>query len=112
MASKLCFVTVGATASFSELVKAVLSSDFLSALKKEGYTELLVQYGKEGKAQFNQAVTSSNADGTGVTVSGLELDRAGLGKYMRSAKGGTSAMAGQGRVSQEGVVISHAGMSS
>lgn len=39
-----------------------------------------------------------------VNITGFDLDQAGLGKYMRQAKGGGS------RGGQEGVVVSHAGM--
>jgi beta-1,4-N-acetylglucosaminyltransferase len=45
-ASKGCFVTVGATAPFNELVVAALSPKFLSALQAAGYTRLVIQYGQ------------------------------------------------------------------
>ena len=51
---KQCFVTVGATASFNELISATLAQDFLAALEKSGYTDLRVQYGKGNKALFDQ----------------------------------------------------------
>ncbi|KAK5112719.1 hypothetical protein LTR62_003817 [Meristemomyces frigidus] len=98
MASKTCFVTIGATASFAALVKAVLSTPFLAALKQQGYEELLVQYGEEGKALYDSAV--STAQGSGVKISGFGIDKAGLGRYMRQARG---------KDGKEGVVISHAG---
>lgn len=42
-----CFVTVGATASFSSLLKEVLSKDFIDHLSSKGFTELLVQTGPD-----------------------------------------------------------------
>jgi len=98
--SKTCFVTIGATASFPALVKAVLSAQFLSALQSQGYTELLVQYGQDGgKELYESSMQQAKAtvQSSGVKVSGFELDKAGLGKYMRQARQGG------------GVVISHAG---
>lgn len=98
---KTCFVTIGATASFATLVQSVLTSPFLSALKQHGYTDLLVQYGAEGKEMFERAEKLGNAAASGVNVKGFDLDPAGLGKHMKVAKGARGA--------QEGVVISHAG---
>ncbi len=100
MASKHCFVTVGATASFHELVKAVLAPPFLKALQAHSYTDLVIQYGLDGKQTYASAVAAAGS--TGVNITGFELDKAGLGRYMRQAKG-------SGKEAQEGVVISHAG---
>ncbi|KAF2169997.1 glycosyltransferase family 1 protein [Zasmidium cellare ATCC 36951] len=101
--SKTCFVTIGATASFSGLVKAVLSADFFQALDSQGYTELLVQYGQDGEELFNTCVTEAKntESGSVLQVHGFPLDKAGLTKYMLQARGGKDG--------QEGVVISHAG---
>ncbi len=103
MASKHCFVTVGATASFHELVKAVLAPPFLKALQAHSYTDLVIQYGLDGKQTYASAVAAAGS--TGVNITGFELDKAGLGRYMRQAKG-------SGKEAQEGVVISHAGKTS
>jgi len=103
MASKHCFVTVGATASFHELVKAVLAPPFLKALQAQSYTDLVIQYGIDGKKTYDSAVAAAGS--TGVNITGFELDKAGLGRYMRQAKG-------SGKEAQEGVVISHAGKTS
>lgn len=46
---RLCFVTVGATAPFEKLVQTALSAPFLEALASNGYTHLMIQYGKNGK---------------------------------------------------------------
>ncbi|KAF2718773.1 glycosyltransferase family 1 protein [Polychaeton citri CBS 116435] len=97
MAAKTCFVTVGATASFSELVTAVLSPEFIKTLQKQGFGELLIQYGFNGKPLFEKGLQASGAETSSVRVSGFDLDKGGLGRYMRQAK--TSG----------GVCISHAG---
>ncbi|KAI6897380.1 hypothetical protein KC318_g10198 [Hortaea werneckii] len=104
---KTCFVTIGATASFAALIRSALSSDTLSALSKLGYTDLVVQYGQDGKELFDGAMQQVKTAGStrSVNVTGFDLDKAGLGKYMRQAKGGGS------RGGQAGVVVSHAGMS-
>lgn len=101
MSSKLCFLTVGATASFSTLIEAAVSPAFLTALESQGYTELSVQYGQDGKQLFEKC--KSIAQGTSkLKVTGFDLDKTGLGRHMRRAKGAKDAV--------EGVVISHAGM--
>lgn len=97
MASKTCFVTIGATASFSALVQAVLTTSFVVALDKQGYGELLVQYGADGKELYETALKC--VQGSSVKISGFDLDKTGLGRYMRQAK------------DSNGVVISHAGRS-
>lgn len=100
MSSKLCFLTVGATASFSALIEAAVSPAFLTALQSQGYTELSVQYGQDGRELFEKC--KANAQNTSkLTVTGFDLDKVGLGRHMRRAKGGKDAV--------EGVVISHAG---
>ncbi|KAI9788416.1 MAG: N-acetylglucosaminyldiphosphodolichol N-acetylglucosaminyltransferase catalytic subunit alg13 [Peltula sp. TS41687] len=52
---KTCFVTIGATARFDGLIKAVLSRAFLQSLAELHYTDLLVQYGAE-KSIFEEFV--------------------------------------------------------
>lgn len=101
---KTCFVTIGATASFSGLIKTVLSGDFFQALESQGYTDLLVQYGQDGEELFNSCVTEAKntESGSVLQVHGFALDKAGLRNYMLQARGGKDG--------QEGVVISHAGM--
>ncbi|KAI7334675.1 hypothetical protein KC354_g17948, partial [Hortaea werneckii] len=104
---KTCFVTIGATASFAALIRSALSSDTLSALSRQGYTDLVVQYGQDGKELFDAAMqqVKTAATSSHVNITGFDLDKAGLGKYMRQAKGSGSRGAG----GQEGVVVSHAG---
>jgi len=104
--TKLCFLTVGATASFSALIEAAVSPPFLAALEAQGYTELSVQYGQDGKNLFEKCKAAAQSTSPKVKVTGFDLDRLGLGKHMRRAKGGSTKEA------VEGVVISHAGMRS
>jgi hypothetical protein len=100
---RLCFVTVGATASFNSLISATLHPLFLDAMSKSGYTNLLIQYGKDGKAVFEKLTAEiASADETDITIDGFDFNRDGLDQEMRAAKGKPPHSA-------EGVVISHAG---
>ncbi|MCJ1483816.1 N-acetylglucosaminyldiphosphodolichol N-acetylglucosaminyltransferase catalytic subunit alg13 [Schaereria dolodes] len=102
---KLCFVTIGATASFDSLIKAALSQSFLEALEVANYTDLLLQHGREGQKILNDFYTQAQISDvekiTGVTVNGFDFEKEGLSQVMRKAKGERDAA--------EGVVISHAG---
>ncbi len=105
--SKVCFVTIGATASFDKLLKAVLDNSLLEALHKAEYTDLLIQYGKEkGKAIYDSFV-SREQDRVkwtcGINIAGFDFDTNGLAEQMRKAKGDP------GNGSKEGLIISHAG---
>jgi len=102
---KYCFVTIGATASFTALIRAVLSPSFLAGLKAHNYTNLLVQYGADGAYLYRTELGETRKAGQDrdITVEGFSLDQSGLGKYMSLAKTG-----GDGK-GQEGVVVSHAG---
>lgn len=105
---KLCFVTVGATASFEILLTSVLDELFLRALKEAGYTHLLLQYGKDGRPIFDRFIsdcaggTRSNFD---LQIDGFDFNQAGLGREMRLAQENPK----EGRTS--GMIISHAGQS-
>ncbi|THY95924.1 hypothetical protein D6C93_04900 [Aureobasidium pullulans] len=102
---KVCFVTIGATASFSSLIRATISSTFCHALEQNQYTDLIVQYGADGNDLFRSLVqeVGPGGEGAGINVSGFGLDTSGLAQYMKLAKtGGDDSGA-------EGVVVSHAG---
>jgi beta-1,4-N-acetylglucosaminyltransferase len=102
---KVCFVTIGATASFSSLIRAVVSPSFYHSLEQNSYTDLIVQYGADGDELFQslvQEIDSSKGESC-VNVTGFALDTNGLGQYMNLAKtGGDDA-------GVEGLVVSHAG---
>lgn len=103
---KVCFVTIGATASFNALLEAVLTQTFLEALNTLGYTDLLLQYGLEGSSvlrkRFGPKGPTSAVNGK-VNISGFDFNKQGLGQEMRAAKGENGDL--------QGVVISHAGRS-
>ena len=54
--TKVLFLTVGATASFSALILAVLNPRFFSALKQHGYTHLRIQSGKNSAATVSRGI--------------------------------------------------------
>jgi len=101
---KTCFVTIGATASFSALVKDVLSASFCEQLQAHAFTDLLIQYGKDGLALFEDCKSKVDKKSHGtLQIQGFPLDPNGLTKHMVKARG---------TAGDEGVVISHAGSGS
>ncbi|KAL5361401.1 hypothetical protein BJX96DRAFT_151927 [Aspergillus floccosus] len=106
---KLCFVTVGATASFHQLVQAVLEETFLNALHQAGYTHLLVQYGKDSRTVFEECLRRYPPGSPGLhgmEIDGFDFNHAGLDREMRLAQASPS----EGR--SGGLIISHAGSGS
>ena len=104
---KVCFVTVGATASFDSLIMATLDPRFLEALKTHDYTDLRLQHGNDGQKMLEKIGRSKDIMNEGVqdlTISGFDFNKQGLGSEMRAAKGDGNGL--------EGVVISHAGTNS
>ncbi len=102
---KLCFVTIGATAAFDQLIKAALSPKFLQRLQASGYTDLRLQYGKDGQMileDFRSRFGSKSGEEFGIKITGFDFNKKGLGSEMRAAKGEGDRL--------EGVVISHAGI--
>ncbi|KAL8642210.1 MAG: hypothetical protein Q9228_001086 [Teloschistes exilis] len=104
MVQRVCFVTIGATAAFDQLLKAVLTPDFLQALQALNYTTLSLQYGKNGAKILEDRESSANSNSYGIEITGFDFNRKGLGQEMWCCK------AGEERA--EGVVISHAGSGS
>ena len=101
---KLCFVTIGATASFDSLIKATLSQGFLEALHALGYTDLLLQHGAKGNLileEYRMSSENAASNDHSLNINGFDFNKQGLGEEMRAAKGDTDHF--------EGVVISHAG---
>ncbi|KAL4778935.1 hypothetical protein BJX76DRAFT_342158 [Aspergillus varians] len=108
-ARKLCFVTVGATASFHLLLESILDPIFLEALNQHAYTDLLIQYGKDGQPLFDEFVAKypeGDINRHGIVVQGFDFKQTGLDSEMRLAKSEPS----ENRSS--GLVISHAGSGS
>ena len=102
---KLCFVTIGATAGFDALIKATLSDTFLGTLSTAGYTHLRLQYGQDGRRILDDFLDTHTHEAgmlNGISISGFDFKRNGLGADMAEARGGPNG-------GVEGVVISHAG---
>ena len=103
---KVCFVTVGAPASFHLLLQSVLADQCLLALQKLGFTHLLVQYGKDGQAlwdEFQNRCPPDSESRHGLEIAGFDFNQAGLDEEMGLARADPS----EGRVG--GLIISHAG---
>lgn len=104
--TKLCFVTVGATASFMHLVLSVFSSEFMEALSKSGYTHLLVQYGQDGKIIYENFLIKhppGSPGRHGLEIAGFDFNPSGLHQEMRLAQVNESDHR------SSGMIISHAG---
>lgn len=104
--SKRCFVTVGATASFTSLIRAVLEPAFLETLHAQKYTELRIQYGKDGKKIFEDYIWVLPDDlkqKVQIEITGFDFRKDGLREEMLTAR------KGGGQQGAEGCVISHAG---
>lgn len=104
---KRCFVTIGATAPFNSLVRAVLEPAFVKALHQAGYTQLRIQYGDHSGEEVFRRQTQI-LDDAHVTdeleITGFSFKKEGLREEMRAVKGSTPDL--------EGMVISHAGSGS
>ncbi|KAF9700101.1 hypothetical protein EKO04_001544 [Ascochyta lentis] len=102
-ASKLCFVTTGATAPFTALIESVLRPSSLDALLEHGFTHVLIQYGS-AKDVFLQAATRarSHVQKTKQTliIDGIDFNPAGLQAQLTLVH------------QSKGLVISHAGSGS
>jgi beta-1,4-N-acetylglucosaminyltransferase len=103
--SKLCFVTTGATAPFTQLIESVLSPSCLDTLREDGFTHLLVQYGSAKDVYTScsnsaRAYLQSDQGKQQLIVDGMDFNRDGLqGQFQLVQR-------------SKGLVISHAGMSS
>lgn len=103
---KLCFVTIGATAPFGSLLSNVFQESFFTALKEHGYTDLLVQHGKEGQAIYEQFAKDHPPEDplrSGISVKGFTFNKRGLSQEMGFAKENKEMDY------EEGMILSHAG---
>ncbi|KAF2458481.1 hypothetical protein BDY21DRAFT_340368 [Lineolata rhizophorae] len=110
---RVCFVTVGATAPFDALIEATCANAaFRDVLRRHGFTELVVQYGRGGRgaALVEKARQEERREeggevngeaGQRLAIDGFALKEDGLDQELRSVK------EGEGR--RQGVVVSHAG---
>jgi beta-1,4-N-acetylglucosaminyltransferase len=121
--TKLCFVTVGATAPFNELITAILSVPFLLELASNNYTHLRIQHGHGGDTTFTRSLNgvkesykflkrggkdSLAAVPGNIQISGFDL--AVDADMLRAEMSATQADATTGAA--EGLFISHAGTGS
>lgn len=101
---KVCFVTIGATAGFDSLIRASLSAPFLDALSALNYTDLRLQYGRDGQsilAEYQRDKPVALNGKQELAISGFDFKKEGLGSEMSATKYGNDGV--------DGVVISHAG---
>ncbi|KAL9585579.1 MAG: hypothetical protein Q9212_001439 [Teloschistes hypoglaucus] len=87
MVQRVCFVTIGATAAFDKLLKAVLTPVFLQALQALNYTTLSLQYGKNGAKILEDCDVSANSNSYGIEITGFDFNRKGLGQEMWCCSG-------------------------
>ncbi|KAF2739724.1 hypothetical protein EJ04DRAFT_483918 [Polyplosphaeria fusca] len=100
--SKVCFVTTGATAPFTELIRSVLRPSSLDALGHAGYTHLLIQYGTarsvfQQSVEVAQAHLQSEGGKVALTIAGFDFDNNALKDQFKLVQ------------DSKGLVISHAG---
>ena len=95
---KECFVSVGATAPFEQLIQAALSPPVLAKLREHGFTTINFQCG-DSLHVFND-VKPRNYLGT--TIKAFDFKREGLKDDIKACK----KVEGE---SEEGLAITHAG---
>jgi beta-1,4-N-acetylglucosaminyltransferase len=102
--TKICLVTVGATASFNALVAAALSSAFLQALSEAQYTRLIIQYGETGQSFFEAHLQKARDDAHGELPAGLAIEGFGYraGDFKEVVQRVTEGVGG--------MLIAHAGL--
>jgi beta-1,4-N-acetylglucosaminyltransferase len=101
MSRKTCFVTVGATASFEALIRAIYEPHFLHTLAEHGYTDLTIQCGKGGEQLCDLLLVKAKGQGPyGIRVVAFEFTQ-NMMLEMRVAKAEGER--------EEGVVLCHAG---
>ncbi|KAH6881419.1 glycosyl transferase [Alternaria rosae] len=103
--SKLCFVTTGATAPFTELIESVLSPTCLDSLREGGFTHILVQYGsaQDVYKQFSKlasAYIQETPSKGNLVIDGIDFNPDGLKTQFQLVQ------------RSKGLVISHAGSGS
>lgn len=99
---KLCFVTVGATASFEKLLEQVLTSKFLETLAERHYTHLLIQYGKNGEEIYQSFLESAQSH-HGIILGGFDFKPTIESEMMMTVER-------EKRQQERGLIICHAGM--
>lgn len=103
--SKLCFVTTGATAPFTALIKSVLCPSSLDTLHSLGYTHLLLQYGTAKQTYDEHLVMACHylqqaGQSERLVINGIDFNPQGLQAQFKLVQ------------QSKGLVISHAGSGS
>ena len=93
-----CFVTVGATADFKELLAAAVSPEILQSLADKDFTHLTLQVGD----LYSYFMETKPTDTKGLNLQYFAFNANGLREEMSNCKAKKD-------VSHEGLVISHAG---
>ena len=108
MKDRTCFVTVGATAPFHELIEACTSYKFLESLIAQGYSQIIIQHGNRDKdlssLMKNLELAPNSNSRSRISIDGFDFSPDGLHMELKAAKGHVGE--------REGVVISHAGSGS
>ena len=103
--TKNAFGTVGPIATFEALVRAVLNPAFLKELRSAGYTNLVVQHGKDSQGFvkiFDRICPPGSSHRHGIWIEMFKFKPDGLQNEFMNAQG-------QLKDSKPGVIISHAG---
>jgi hypothetical protein len=104
--TKMCFVTVGATAAFDELIEELVSERCLKVLVDLGYTWVTIQCGYSGAQLaedcFKNLFPSSNGlEPDHISVAAFNFTDGPMTNLMRYVKAGPDR--------DEGMIITHAG---
>lgn len=97
---KECLITVGATASFEQLIQAALSNEVLSKLKEYGFTTINFQCG--GSLHVFHELKADVEKTYGMVLKGFAFKREGLHEDIKALKENPGK-------SEKGLAISHAG---
>lgn len=95
---KECFITIGATAKFTELIQAALTPECLQVFIDHGFTRLNFQCG-DSLSSFEEFKPTETR---GLEINAFDFNRNGLTKEM------CACQARKG-VSRKGLIICHAG---
>jgi len=112
---KLCFVTIGATARFDDLIKEVIQEQFLRALIAARYTHLTIQYGHSDdiidKEHQIRKIQDRLPEAREITIESFSFEEdPEFGNVMCRAKGGF--VDEDDEDGEDGMIITHAGAGS
>ena len=97
--TKECLITTGATAKFTELIRAALGPECLQAFVDNGFTKLNFQCG-DSLSEFEDLRPT---DTRGLEMNGFGFNKNGLLKEMKACQAR--------KRSEKGLIICHAGKS-